>query len=33
MKKLLSVLVITVVMACMLPNCEAEDVWVEHWKD
>ena len=33
MKKLLSVLVIAVVMACMLPNCEAEDVWVEHWKD
>lgn len=33
MKKLLSVLVIAVVMACMLPSCEAEDVWVDHWRD
>ena len=33
MKKLLSVLVIAVVMACMLPSCEAADVWVDHWND
>ncbi len=33
MKKILSVLVIAVVMACMLPSCEAEDVWVDHWRD
>ena len=33
MKKLLSALVMAVVMACMLPNCEAEDVWVDHWSD
>ncbi len=32
-KKLLSVLVIAVVMACTLPSCEAEDVWVDHWGD
>ena len=33
MKRLLSVLVIAVVMACMLPSCEAEDVWVDHGRD
>ena len=33
MKRLLSVLVIAVVMACILPSCEAKDVWVDHWGD
>ena len=33
MKKLLSFIMIRSVLFLFLPNCEATDVWVEHWND
>lgn len=33
MKKLLSITMLAVFMLIFAPNCEATDVWVEHWNN